>query len=178
MFQSTRPRGRTRPSFSMTAISFPCFNPRVLAGGRDSIGHASGSRSCFNPRVLAGGRDLAFLSCVSACRFQSTRPRGRTRRRFGGSSVRHIVFQSTRPRGRTRPGTPATVTPPTGFNPRVLAGGRDNTKTPWSLNRTFQSTRPRGRTRHAACASFCCVWFQSTRPRGRTRRKLSNISAA
>ena len=36
----------------------PCFNPRVLAGGRDllRVGGYNGSGG-FNPRVLAGGRD-------------------------------------------------------------------------------------------------------------------------
>ena len=34
---------------------------------------------CFNPRVLAGGRDAPRLQEKSSTEFQSTRPRGRTR---------------------------------------------------------------------------------------------------
>ena len=35
-FQSTRPRGRTRPDMIRACCRFLfCFNPRVLAGGRD-----------------------------------------------------------------------------------------------------------------------------------------------
>ena len=36
-----------------------------------------------------------------------------------------IPFQSTRPRGRTRPAILSIKFCPDGFNPRVLAGGRD-----------------------------------------------------
>ena len=35
-FQSTRPRGRTRPVNTETSNVSHCFNPRVLAGGRDA----------------------------------------------------------------------------------------------------------------------------------------------
>ena len=35
-FQSTRPRGRTRPVIFPLASVPICFNPRVLAGGRDN----------------------------------------------------------------------------------------------------------------------------------------------
>ena len=57
------------------------FNPRVLAGGRDIVcrGTKTGIQ-CFNPRVLAGGRDLKKLFSGANTKFQSTRPRGRTRR--------------------------------------------------------------------------------------------------
>ena len=57
---------------------------------------------CFNPRVLAGGRDSQINRMGTAKKFQSTRPRGRTRPRSGT-------------------GTPSESS----FNPRVLAGGRD-----------------------------------------------------
>ena len=80
-FQSTRPRGRTRPYSCLIYNDVLCFNPRVLAGGRDFVQyllplyievsiHASSREDatarfrrhrdmrCFNPRVLAGGRDL------------------------------------------------------------------------------------------------------------------------
>ena len=79
-FQSTRPRGRTRPDKSAAPSGAQCFNPRVLAGGRDqrnvrrlrlnpfqSTRPRGGTRQLtvfvrlftisFNPRVLAGGRD-------------------------------------------------------------------------------------------------------------------------
>ena len=36
-------------------------------------------RACFNPRVLAGGRDRCQDSAEDDIEFQSTRPRGRTR---------------------------------------------------------------------------------------------------
>ena len=60
---------------------FCCFNPRVLAGGRDAIQVVLVLfMLCFNPRVLAGGRD-SQKACMSwTLLFQSTRPRGRTRR--------------------------------------------------------------------------------------------------
>ena len=145
MFQSTRPRGRTRPVLTWLVIL--CFNPRVLAGGRDippedkersdgvSI-HASSredatclsfrtfSLSSFNPRVLAGGRD---------------RYSGRWRRASGVSihaSSREDATITLRSRSiRSR------------FNPRVLAGGRDERKVFIIKYMEFQSTRPRGRTR-------------------------------
>ena len=34
----------------------------------------------FNPRVLAGGRDFYLVFAYIIIQFQSTRPRGRTRR--------------------------------------------------------------------------------------------------
>ena len=126
--------------------------------------------SRFNPRVLAGGRDLiANMRLQKALSFQSTRPRGRTRRGIPdnrsatGVSIHassredatHWIrlpvlsgqFQSTRPRGRTRLRAPEHDKHIISFNPRVLAGGRDVT---WGASYTvevFQSTRPRGRTR-------------------------------
>ena len=39
-----------------------CFNPRVLAGGRDLRNSMTAySTGSFNPRVLAGGRDILTL---------------------------------------------------------------------------------------------------------------------
>ena len=148
LFQSTRPRGRTRQAEVLRPATPVGFNPRVLAGGRDTVaGSLSDINRSFNPRVLAGGRDGDFRehqqavivsihassredatgSCLSLslpCVFQSTRPRGRTRRRRGHhvhkvfvsihassredattiSSSKYFLFmfQSTRPRGRTR----------------------------------------------------------------------------
>ena len=56
----------------------------------------------FNPRVLAGGRDPRTVILYELQKFQSTRPRGRT-----------------------RPSTPCWEVLLHSFNPRVLAGGRD-----------------------------------------------------
>ena len=97
VFQSTRPRGRTRRAERAGRFSETGFNPRVLAGGRDppnsytgatvtvSI-HASSREDAtcgrqirhraerFNPRVLAGGRDvLRFMMVLFRCSFN---PRG------------------------------------------------------------------------------------------------------
>ena len=87
MFQSTRPRGRTRLTWIAATRPGISFNPRVLAGGRDynpnhvpehymvSI-HASSREDAtfepvpehdlcsFNPRVLAGGRDVRTSGCL------------------------------------------------------------------------------------------------------------------
>ena len=123
------------------------FNPRVLAGGRDSHNginirlisvsiHASSredatraSRSynfwiCFNPRVLAGGRDWLILVSRLCLMFQSTRPRGRTR--HGNRAYYLLKYVS------------------------IHASSREDA-TPKSTEseqqKRFQSTRPRGRTR-------------------------------
>ena len=148
MFQSTRPRGRTRHPFFLRHIRYDCFNPRVLAGGRDRLWFVhSGDAHSFNPRVLAGGRDRLMNTTHSPN--SSFNPRvlagGRDE---NGYNPQHIQqFQSTRPRGRTRQVKSArTLTRPS-FNPRVLAGGRDA----WH------------------CVNAWWYWFQSTRPRGRTR---------
>ena len=104
LFQSTRPRGRTRPGGRAVGGCPPGFNPRVLAGGRDTrLSFRTLSLSGFNPRVLAGGRDTGVRRKVITRMFQSTRPRGRTRQIF----------------------VPKPLIPNC-FNPRVLAGGRDS----------------------------------------------------
>ena len=67
-----------------------------------------------------------------------------------GFKKRFFKFQSTRPRGRTRQGYNGNELQQTCFNPRVLAGGRDWRKVVGDMSTyMFQSTRPRGRTRHA-----------------------------
>ena len=103
-FQSTRPRGRTRHFVSASALSDTCFNPRVLAGGRDAIRlifELAGSS--FNPRVLAGGRDPTPVLLT------------------GATAV--SIHASSREDATPSPGfsNPKTIC----FNPRVLAGGRD-----------------------------------------------------
>ena len=59
------------------------------------------------------------------------------------------LFQSTRPRGRTRQDAVFDWLKEQGFNPRVLAGGRDSRFQKLRPPFSFQSTRPRGRTRPA-----------------------------
>ena len=126
MFQSTRPRGRTRPVPPCNSLFRFCVS--IHASSREDatteIGYTMSIRG-FNPRVLAGGRDSSPMFARVP-----------------------IVFQSTRPRGRTRPINLCIWIPNISFNPRVLAGGRDMFSglegVVFSL---FQSTRPRGRTR-------------------------------
>ena len=192
-FQSARPRGRTRHGFIKSKSGHSCFNPRVLAGGRDHSYHrlkmalevsirassredatscsfSPTSLSCFNPRVLAGGRDgytceydrkkdvsIRASSREDATgriqrktkhfRFQSARPRGRTRPVAFGLTAAPLWFQSARPRGRTRLQRKFGCGQGDCFNPRVLAGGRDIRVALASLQYRFQSARPRGRTR-------------------------------
>ena len=124
------------------------FNPRVLAGGRDSNStgffngysvsiHASSREDAtarklisavpfsFNPRVLAGGRDDHIhchmyegkVSIHASSREDATYPIRQ--------ALKKSQFQSTRPRGRTRQKTIPAIIRIFGFNPRVLAGGRD-----------------------------------------------------
>ena len=175
LFQSTRPRGRTRRNSTPGPFCGHGFNPRVLAGGRDFtflpiIILLTG----FNPRVLAGGRDLYPRRFPTV--FSSFNPRvlagGRDDFRIPGQ-IPH-QFQSTRPRGRTRHITQGGPSDKESFNPRVLAGGRDLESFDRFTVGKFQSTRPRGRTRPPPRYSCPVVtMFQSTRPRGRTRPKTA-----
>ena len=132
----------------MVVIISRCFNPRVLAGGRDHFRrhfrgfshvsiHASSREDattillpfkhsiCFNPRVLAGGRD-AQLSKVTEPIPVSIHASSREDATSTASvTLIQFLFQSTRPRGRTRPSAPFGIPKLKCFNPRVLAGGRD-----------------------------------------------------
>ena len=125
VFQSTRPRGRTRP---ITYKRAHIFKVSIHASSREDATGIIGRSSTVS-------------------RFQSTRPRGRTRHLAilksapAGVSIhassredatlrrrhtRHTYrFQSTRPRGRTRPRIVTVSGVEPSFNPRVLAGGRD-----------------------------------------------------
>ena len=108
--------------------TLPGFNPRVLAGGRDSpTTKFAASDSGFNPRVLAGGRDLRLS--ITADRLSGFNPRVLAGGRDSVTPHPSLSspFQSTRPRGRTRPMVFLFFLQEWGFNPRVLAGGRDNT---------------------------------------------------
>ena len=101
-FQSARPRGRTRHGLCWLQERWSCFNPRVLAGGHDSVTEMAKQNK----------------------EFQSARPRGRTRPDFtpaprkGDVSIRASSREDTTWQLRTLATT-------SGFNPRVLAGGRD-----------------------------------------------------
>ena len=105
VFQSTRPRGRTRPAGLNPILSATGgFNPRVLAGGRDSHNkNISEQHNSFNPRVLAGGRDCAnqaYLGQLAVSIHASSREDAT----YGIILISlPRLFQSTRPRGRTRP---------------------------------------------------------------------------
>ena len=101
-FQSTRPRGRTR---LIDILLTKPFHVSIHASSReDATNPALTLRVilCFNPRVLAGGRDAIKNKWFYNIWFQSTRPRGRTRLCFKCLSICILCF-----------------------NPRVLAGGRD-----------------------------------------------------
>ena len=126
LFQSTRPRGRTRLGNTFFVGSLRPVS--IHASSReDATFFSSLNRqiSSFNPRVLAGGRDHPLRILQVFITFQSTRPRGRTRRLMLRVPWNTILFQSTRPRGRTRLRTFSLSRVQSRFNPRVLAGGRD-----------------------------------------------------
>ena len=131
-FQSTRPRGRTRQHIDYQGADLWSFNPRVLAGGRD---FAKSSRNCF-----------FFVSIHASSREDATI--------FHSKPNKRKRFQSTRPRGRTRQILMYSILRIGGFNPRVLAGGRDQGITIYDTPIQFQSTRPRGRTRRAPQGHF------------------------
>ena len=172
-FQSTRLPARTRCKTTDNIFVNTGFKPRVLAGGRDR--RLRPFRDVVGVSIHASSREDATPGTSSACvfsAFQSTRPRGRTRRIPCTTSSVPFMFQSTRPRGRTRP-------EPLQKLRRVIcvsihASSREDATSPAlrsTIQYAFQSTRPRGRTRHADFPDdkFVIV-FQSTRPRGRTRQ--------
>ena len=149
MFQSTRPRGRTRLPSRVLSLRFSGFNPRVLAGGRDikfnglqsraSVSIHASSRedatrerhahtifeSGFNPRVLAGGRDRAPQGHLRSGHVSIHASSREDATWFLIHDTGIGGFQSTRPRGRTRPLNLRILALNLSFNPRVLAGGRD-----------------------------------------------------
>ena len=170
------------------------FNPRVLAGGRDYVAeriveleqvsiHASSREdaTCNRERVRvylyvsihASSREDATsvsLSVGAIPEFQSTRPRGRTRRPASLSLRYWSQFQSTRPRGRTRQVCRNGNAVSKCFNPRVLAGGRDQfafeTHLPYAVS--IHASSREDATQRGIHSHFG-NGFQSTRPRGRTR---------
>ena len=155
MFQSTRPRGRTRRE------SYEKFQPAKLfqstrPRGRTRPGVIDAPAQPEPVSIHASSREDATADHRMRFRkdwFQSTRPRGRTRRCLPPEFYPESKFQSTRPRGRTRPAYALSSQRIYGFNPRVLAGGRDLTNAVLIYRILFQSTRPRGRTRQSDSAS-------------------------
>ena len=148
-FQSTRPRGRTRQGIFTRRIQ---LRVSIHASSREDAtgGKLSGicQPICFNPRVLAGGRDMPLMMMFLVIRFQSTRPRGRTRREIGKKVSYDPEFQSTRPRGRTR-----RIFDEIDHDKLVSihASSREDATVNESsiyLALQFKYTRPRGRTRH------------------------------
>ena len=170
MFQSTRPRGRTRRTFlrprKTRGVSIHASSREDATNNRQQISEWTS----FNPRVLAGGRD----------------PRSAFDRSHGyvsihASSREDATVKSAR-----------TLTRPS-FNPRVLAGGRDakHPTTEHQLNVSIHASSREDATlagmmsyatdkvsihassREDATAlwhrAYNLIWFQSTRPRGRTR---------
>ena len=82
-FQSARPRGRTRLSPTSGFCAPSGFNPRVLAGGRDGIRRKRKVTRCVS--IRASSREDATLKEIGLKpdrKFQSARPRGRTRHRY------------------------------------------------------------------------------------------------
>ena len=202
-FQSTRPRGRTRhnlPALNATFIvsihassredatrlellSIPCDRVSIHASSREDATKTiclPVLPTCFNPRVLAGGRDCPVAGCLAPCPVSiHASSREDATGGFRACVVTFALFQSTRPRGRTRHLFPTSlINLHTRFNPRVLAGGRDVFTNMTFFPFLFQSTRPRGRTRlMVACQVKQNFLFQSTRPRGRTRPARSPARA-
>ena len=136
-------------------LHFPqscCFNPRVLAGGRD---YQPTTKPAVTPvSIHASSREDATRRIICLRRpmlFQSTRPRGRTRPGLDGvySYCQVSIHASSREDATTGCIAENEIR---GFNPRVLAGGRDEVKLTDALRLWFQSTRPRGRTRRAPFA--------------------------
>ena len=125
-FQSTRPRGRTRHAVAVSASCPLCVS--IHASSREdatSLALMLRGISCFNPRVLAGGRDppISRVVAVQNVSIHASSREDATR----GASCRGVSprFQSTRPRGRTRLALVRSRKLRQSFNPRVLAGGRD-----------------------------------------------------
>ena len=148
-----------------------CFNPRVLAGGRD-LPHFSvdPSQKRFNPRVLAGGRDPAKPRLPSA---RSVSIHASSREDATWHCAEHVdcpvsIHASSREDATSR--LPAAHD---GARVSIHASSREDATKCWITGQNvieFQSTRPRGRTRHLFPSKVHSLHqFQSTRPRGRTR---------
>ena len=130
-----------------------------------------------------------------SARFQSTRPPARTRHHFiikifffyvsihassredatytSHNQTSKSLFQSTHTPARTRHGQGRINTKLSGFNPRVLAGGRDETIIITPAATRFQSTRTRGRTRQCnkQTCNTCGVSIHASSREDATLRK-------
>ena len=130
-FQSTRPRGRTRLNTRFPMPSSFCFNPRVLAGGRDvfhlqallfhhvSI-HAS-SREDATPEQC--GNKLRIPVSIHASSREDATSSESAESVCGTVSIHASSREDAT--SKDERGISAL-----GFNPRVLAGGRDRQVTP------------------------------------------------
>jgi len=98
MFQSARPRVRTRP-----------IGAGEVAGWVVSIRAPSGEDAT-----------LRSSESLDSSQFQSARPRVRTRRMSRRMSLSQTEFQSARPRVRTRLAVPCSAHDDARFNPRAL----------------------------------------------------------
>ena len=98
--QSPRPRGRTRLQMRDMIVNQFCFNPRVLAGGRDRNGKRRLRR--MGVSIPASSREDATRVCricgAPAMPFQSPCPRVMTRPAKPKSKIRRLQFQSLQSR--------------------------------------------------------------------------------
>ena len=125
------------------------FNPRVLAGGRDGLMMSRMQTIfCFNPRVLAGGRDIGCagfqihqnVSIHASSREDATRGspaqavrsavsiHASSREDATNLAILRDVPSGVSIHASSREDATVHRSPPAddrGFNPRVLAGGRD-----------------------------------------------------
>ena len=194
MFQSTRPRGRTRHAarlpcgvvasvsihassredatrFLFISFSFMMFqSTRPRGRTRRYYRIRTHPQNSFNPRVLAGGRDVAAVAEDKSAWFQSTRPRGRTRPPLKNKYSSNLKFQSTRPRGRTR--QEPSMTQQQFKDVSIHASSREDATVSHNARQKTLCFNPRvlagGRDIVPRLVLFL-IGFQSTRPRGRTR---------
>ena len=126
VFQSTRPRGRTRLD---TKIRYFHCGVSIHASSReDATCLATVDCEADDVSIHASSREDATESCAYVARyimFQSTRPRGRTRQiRLYARCHKAVSIHAS-----SREDATLIVSNVThdgyGFNPRVLAGGRD-----------------------------------------------------
>ena len=153
-FQSTRPRGRTRLPKAHRgddqAVSIHASSREDATHGR----HRLSDQACFNPRVLAGGRDgktyedyrSGYVSIHASSREDATRTR-----RGIQIGIKVSIHASSR-----EDATLFKILVRIFTIVSIHASSReDATLTKRSILTTmeFQSTRPRGRTRRSGCGS-------------------------
>ncbi len=143
-FQSTPPRRRRQCKFTHAIPHFPCFNPRLRAGGDTTrMGEVLYYES-FNPRLRAGGDHRHKADVIVAEKFQSTPPRRRRHVLCDDDCTLIIVSihasaqEATKAKALCHDGDQVSIhasaqqaalfehvadSPPIGFNPRLRAGG-------------------------------------------------------